>query len=524
MLRRSIRFVAATLLRKCLHFAPLLSIVVLSAVATPCSAEIRGNAFDLIGSAPGEANLVIALRHGADHRAQLAQLPVAEPAQRFLRNFGTYNAYIDFLQTGAATAGESFDRLFGRELLFVALWEDVGSDWALYAQADQRAVLDMIAALKGKLRHRRGGVALYTIDDGRFLVGLRDDRWLLGPAKARTMFDRCLPLLSGTEPSRPMRETACYREARFIGRGDAAYLSIDAQRSDSFTAGVIRQGNRRVEVDIAIHSAVLREQVGDVPAIDTSILKQFETKAALAIVESLPDRSTRAFRFVQRLVPAIDIDPEVHSLLGPRMVLLITPGGGRDLRLYWCLEVRSCAGVERSFDTMMAKVTAAHELPAIASLRPIAPSLRVADMTRLVESRLPLLRPLLGEAPITLGWQVVPSSRVGGETDVPGWWVVGVPASGVPAVGEALVAGGSGSGARVAAAVSRGSLHGPHAAQVVERLPLPLLPSMAEVLAGVDRVQWCLKRTSDRSVEAAIRLELRGDASRNAVQTQVIAP
>ncbi|MFG0253331.1 MAG: hypothetical protein ACF8NJ_10710, partial [Phycisphaerales bacterium JB038] len=154
--------------------------------------------------------MVIAVCRGGEHRRQLASLPIARPAERFLRHFGTYNAYLELLRASDMPASEAFDRLLGKELLFISRTSEQSQDWVLYAESDETVVREMLRALQAKPRQQREGVSLCTIEKGRFLVGRQGDRWLLAPTAARAFFDRCLPLLRGETPERPLRETTVF--------------------------------------------------------------------------------------------------------------------------------------------------------------------------------------------------------------------------------------------------------------------------------------------------------------------------
>ncbi len=508
MQRRPLRFVCSPPARLLFTVLPALL-----AATTPVGAEHRDNAFDLIGEAPAEAKLIIASREAEWHREQFAELPIAAPAEGFLRQFQTYSAYVDLLRGKAALPGEAFDRLLGREILFVSADERAGTHWALCSVADSQAIVDMLTSLGAKPRQKQGGIAMFTIENGRFLVGQKADRWLLAPAAARAMFDRCLPLLSGEEVADRLNETEVYRQARFVGRGDTAYLRIEDAERNAYTACVIRHWRRRIEADLAIQSPALRDDLGELPQVETDVLQALSPRPALAIVEPFPDRSPRTYQLLRDLLPKLEIDPQLRPQLGPRMAFLVEAGEAPAVQLFWCLEVRSCAAAEPALDTMVAQALKALEL------RVDAPreegtgtvSLRTADLTRFIEEGAPAVQEFLGGGTISLGWQTFAENEAsdGVAADEPGWWVIGIPSSAVGRVGAALIAGDAEKPRdKCFVLLSEGTLRGGEAAGVVGRLPLPVLQSLAELLAAVEDAHWQLQRTSDSSIEATVRVKL----------------
>ncbi len=490
--------------------------LLLIAMARPCPGQSQGNAFDLIGRAPAEATLAVAVCRGGEHRRQLAELPIAGPGERLLRHFGTYNAYLELLRASDMPPAEAFDRLLGKELLFVSRTTDLRSDWSLYAESDEAVVREMLRALDGKPRQRREGVAIYSIEEGQFLVGRQGDRWLLSPATARDFFDRCLPLLRGELPEPALRQTEVFREARFVGRGDTAYLRIEDAQTISFTAGVVRHWQRYLEADLAIQSPELREDLQRIPRIETGLLADMEAESGLAVVEPLPDRTPYAYRILQEVLPEIDVDPGLRPWLGPRMLLKLGPGEAPALRLYWCLEVQSCARVEPAFDAMMGQTLAALALREESEPWPASGERREAEITWLVDNSLPVARQIFGEGEVVLGWQMLPETAAAASAgqDGPGWWVIGLPARGIeslrPILSLAETAASSES-AESAASLSQGYLGGPEMARVVGRIRLPLFRSLAGVLEATETVRWKLERTSSDSVEATIRLKLQDE-------------
>ncbi len=438
---------------------------------------------------------------------------MAGPGERFLRHFGTYNAYLELLRASDMPPAEAFDRLLGKELLFASRTTDLRSEWILYAESDAAVVREMLRALNGKPRKRREGIAIYTIEEGQFLVGRQGDRWLLAPATARDFFDRCLPLLRGELPEPALRETEVYREARFVGRGDTAYLRIEDAQTISFTAGVVRHWKRYLEADLAIQSPELREDLQRIPRIETGLLGDMETESGLAVVEPLPDRTPHVYQILQEVLPEIDVDPALRPWLGPRMMLLLGPGEAPALRLYWCLEVQSCARVEPAFDAMMGQTLAALALREEAKPWPASGERREAAISWLVDNSLPVARQIFGEGEVDLGWQTMRATGEGADEgrDGPGWWVIGVPAQGIESLRPVLTLARTTAATESAASLSQGYLGGPEMARVVGRIRLPLFRSLAGVLDATETVRWKLERTSSDSVEATIRLKLQDE-------------
>jgi hypothetical protein len=195
------------------------------------------------------------------------------------------------------------------------------------------------------------------------------------------------------------------------------------------------------------------------------------------------------------------------------MALVVRPGDAPAMHVFWCLEVRSCARAGPALDRMMTQALAAREVPAAEHAES---ELRLADLTPLLRTS-DMSRRLFGDEDLVLGWRAFPTLEPGAaaeEEDLPGWWVIGVPAHRVLTIGRTLATAPPPDEASDEAVLSHGSLSGPQAARVLARLPAPVLQSFAEVLTKVDGARWQLHRTSDQSLEAKIRIKLekgRGD-------------
>ncbi|MCK4873939.1 MAG: hypothetical protein KAS72_14555 [Phycisphaerales bacterium] len=478
------------------------------------------SAFDTIGLAPSEANLVVCIERGAEHRDGISKLPIVQPALRFLQRSRTYQAWSEMLASGGSGSGGSggglttaFDEILGERVLFASA-QDAG-DWALYGEAPQESIEAVLKALQAQTRQPVAGVAVLSIEAGRFIVAEQDGRWLLGPTDAPAMFGRMAPLLRGERPDQSLSETDAYRQARFVGSGDAAlFIRREGDTPTEFSAAVVRYVDEAIEVSFVMQSAALGTALTSATTIDAGLVTRLSLGAGLVIVEPIPAISPDVHSILRMMLPDVSVDPEVRAFIGPRNALVMRPGhDGTGLELFWALEIRNAGKVERSLDDMIDRGLESFGL-AVRDTPQRPGQLRSVDLTEALDQSAPLISMALARKKTVLGWRMFAGAPDPADATRTGWWVIGIPADQVQAVGKAITADDPTSPDDAPRCLSRGYLSGASSADMIPNLPLAYVDDVRALLRALGDCTWSVRRTSDRSLEGSVRLVLHApDAS-----------
>lgn len=99
-----------------------------------------------------------------------------------------------------------------------------GDCWVIVAETQREVLTHLVTRLGLRLSTRSGEPAVYTSPDGRLHMAYGRDRLLIAGDDARDWID---PLLQGVEPSPSLADTAEFREARLLGRGQGVAFFRD---------------------------------------------------------------------------------------------------------------------------------------------------------------------------------------------------------------------------------------------------------------------------------------------------------
>jgi hypothetical protein len=468
------------------------------------------DAMKIVGWAPRESTIVFAIDEPSRHRQALAERPISDAAVGLARRREAIRSWLALLGRGPSESAAVFDGVASKVLL-VCIDESQSDDvsWAIFGHGTTTGVDRLLKTAGALPRAHKQDHSMLTLDEGRVLFLRREGRWLIGPSASPRLLHRMKPLLVGQPPERTMAETRVHAQAAFLGACDAAALALEGDdRETSYAAAALHRTGSHLTCEFVVQTPDLESALGRTEPTGAGILEVISHGAALAVVEPMPRLTSEQRGLLRTVMPEIELTGEERAVLGPRIMVLIRPVDGDERpAVFWGVEVRNVAVAESMLDDVVDRSLASLGLSGPATALRTPGRLRVVDAGPVVRALVPVPGVVSPDETVELGWQLVTRRRGSADETTAGWWIIGTPAERVTEVGVAL-ARHSGSTSEQAAWLSRGMIDGNKAAMIVPDVAWFGLSDWRRLFEGIEGSSWAVRRTSPRSLEGRIQVDL----------------
>ncbi len=448
--------------------------VALAAIAWALAPQARAGASapDAAAWAPEDIDLLVAVDAAASLRAGPFGPTLTTLARNWLAAGDLGAAWQRFSALMGLDEPRAFDALLGRRAVFVSRGAEGQSAWAMVSLVDAPTERLLRERLQPAPRKIEGGLAVLSLEDGRFwlAVGAPDaaegdagDRaLLLGPAAAPQVFDQLAATL-GREAPRNLARTLVFQELAPLATGAAALVMVRLRENqpgvqDGWLAISARVQDRSLAFGFVARTSALSDAATRIsPWTRDAFLELAEGGYAAVMewvgpgVEAEPDWTLRSLLALTRIPFGFGF--EHPALLGPRRAMVLRPSEGGLAGAALAMETHdteSLAGSgDRYIGSMISLMAPPRPAPGQAGAQAEVPSadfggqfpeaLREVDLSRTIGVQFPKV---FDRGP-SLAWVYAPTEadwahpRAEDERSH-GWWIMGLDRSTVASTAAAL--------------------------------------------------------------------------------------